>query len=856
MHVSRPLIPLLVSLISGIALGAALGGYSAWVAVLLAVCLGDIACRLNRRRDGLLSPLLLFLALGYLSIQPWLFPRLPSHHVSRYIGSRPWQISGTIISEPFEQKHLQKFVLQAESLFDIRSGRVDVVGKLRVTVSGLDQRLQQGERIALRSRIRAVRGFKNPGAFDYERYMAYRGIWTTAYARGKDISRLPGPTDGRMSDLVDAYRRRIAALIESHGRPEQQAVLKALVIGDRSAISHELREAFQRAGAGHLLAISGLHVGIVATVTFAFFRWVFGFVRPLLWRAWIRPAAAVAAVLPVSVYGIISGWAASTQRAVLMVFVFFAGFLVRREQDGINTLALAALLILVVSPPMLFSISFQLSFAAVLFILCGLGGVSEGPREPGPANAPSMIRRFVKQAAALIRVSLLAIGGTLPLVMYYFNQVSLVGILTNLVLIPLVGFGVVPIGLLGAVAAPVNDQVALGCLAVCHALLIPALAIVRGFAQLPFGALYTVTPSPVEIACYYALLWAIINLRTTRKPRIESAASAPTDFARPLSERPKRDSWLQRLWTLSRRKPAMCVLAISLLVFAIDGLYWLHHRFWHGDVRVTIVDVGPGTANLVEMPGGFSMLIDGGGFADNSIFDVGAQIIAPLLWRQKIRTVDTLVLSHSDSDHVNGLIFIAKHFHVKTVWLTGGDCKTRGCLELLETVVAHNIARPQFQKLDRNLTIHGVRISVLYPPLDFIDKAAREKWRTPNNNSLVVKIAYGNVSFLFPGDIMSEAEAELVRMAGAELASTVLIAPHHGSRTSSSPAFLEAVRPEVVVCSSGHLAAAGLPHPSVLAAYAGLNAHVFLTARNGAIRMSTDGRGLTVDPMVNAGVLE
>ena len=307
MHVSRPIIPLLVSLVSGITLGAAFGGYSAWVAVLLAVSVWDIACRLNRRRDGLLSTLLLFLVLGYLSIQPWLFPRLPSNHVARYIGSHPWQISGTIISEPFEQKHLQKFVLQAESLFDAHSGRVDVVGKMRITVSGLNERLQQGERIALRSRIRAVHGFKNPGGFDYERYMAYRGIWTTAYTRAKDVSRLPVQTDGRMSDVVDGYRRRIAELIESHGRPEQQAVLKALVIGDRSSISHELRDAFQRAGAGHLLAISGLHIGIVATVTFALFRWILSFVRPLLWGAWIRPAAAVVTVLPVSVYGMLSG---------------------------------------------------------------------------------------------------------------------------------------------------------------------------------------------------------------------------------------------------------------------------------------------------------------------------------------------------------------------------------------------------------------------------------------------------------------------------------------------------------------------------------------------------------------------
>lgn len=850
MYVSRPLIPLLICIILGIAVGAALGEYTGWAAVLLAVCVLGMVFRLYRRQTGLLSPLILFFVLGYVSIQPWLSPRLPSNHVSRYAGPDRWRISGTITTEPFQQKHLQKFVLQAESVCGGRNGGAAVAGKLRVTVSGLDRRLQRGERIALHSRIRAVHGFKNPGGFDYERYMAYRGIWATAYAQGKDVAWLGRQVHGGISEALNAFRGRIGTLIESCGRPEQQAVLRALVVGDRSAISRELREAFQRAGAGHLLAISGLHVGIVATVAFALFRCALAFVRPLLQRAWVRPAAAVAALIPVIVYGMLSGWSASTQRAVLMVGAFLASFLVRREQDAINTLSVAALIILVVSPPALFSISFQLSFAAVLFILAPLARVLRKQSEPRPAARPSLIRRLTIQVGSLVRVSLLAIGGTLPLIMYYFNQVSLIGILTNLVLVPLVGFLVVPLGVLAVFLAPIHDQLAFGCLAVCNALLVPAIAIVRSFAELPFAAVYTVTPSHLEIACYYVLLWGILNLRKKTEVQPADLASASADFERPRPQSGNQGARHQRLWLHPRWKLAPIALAVAALVFAADGLYWLHHRLWHNDLRVTVIDVGQGTANLVEFPGGATLLIDGGGFADNSIFDVGAQVIAPLLWRQKIRSVDTLILSHPNSDHVNGLIFIAKHFNVKTVWLTGEARNTRGYLELLQVLAANHIARPKFEALDRSLAVSGAQISVLYPPPDFLDRVASENWRTTNNNSLVVRIAYGEVSFLFPGDIMSEAEAELVRMAGDELASTVLIAPHHGSRTSSSPSFLEAVRPEVVVVSSGRLGTAKLPHPSVLAAYAQRKVRLFQTKQHGAVRMVTDGHRLFVDPML------
>ncbi len=244
------------------------------------------------------------------------------------------------------------------------------------------------------------------------------------------------------------------------------------------------------------------------------------------------------------------------------------------------------------------------------------------------------------------------------------------------------------------------------------------------------------------------------------------------------------------------------------------------------------------------------MLIDGGGFADNSAFDVGQAIVAPLLRRKKIRTVDTLILSHPNSDHLNGLIYIARHFHVKRVWTNSEAQKTLGYKNFMEVIAEKRIVLPAFSDMPRNYWINGVKLDFLYPPRDFLKRKEKEKWRNPNNNSLVVKVSLGPTSFLFPGDIMAAAEKELVGIAGSKLNSTVLIAPHHGSRSSSSTTFLGEVNPEVVIFSSGRQSRFKFPNPIVLKKYQNHGCSIFRTDINGAVSLSTDGKHLEIEPFV------
>ena len=286
------------------------------------------------------------------------------------------------------------------------------------------------------------------------------------------------------------------------------------------------------------------------------------------------------------------------------------------------------------------------------------------------------------------------------------------------------------------------------------------------------------------------------------------------------------------------------------MALLVDAGYWVARRHLNSDLRVTYIDVGQGSSALLELPGGHTALIDGGGFSDNNTFDMGARVIAPFLWRKKIQTVDTLVLSHPNSDHLNGLIFVARHFNVKTIWTNNETRSTSGYRQLQNIIAQKMIDLPDFQHMPRQQLINGVEFCFLYPPADFLARKASQKWRNTNNNSMVVKVSFGDISFLFAGDIMADAEKELVGLAGADLSSDVLLVPHHGSRSSSSQTFLSKVQPDVAVISAGWKNRFRFPHPTVLDAYDRIGCRIYRTDRNGAIMVKTDGHHLTIKPFL------
>jgi competence protein ComEC len=430
--------------------------------------------------------------------------------------------------------------------------------------------------------------------------------------------------------------------------------------------------------------------------------------------------------------------------------------------------------------------------------------------------------------------------------MFYFNQVSLIGILSNCLFVPIIGFGVVPSGLLAAFLVPVSSSAAAAIMNLAAAVLAQTLKLVSLMSQLPFAAIRTVTPSLFEIACYYLLIFLVVFLISRHRQGEASAVGNPKyrfDSNGPVGTVPSGGGF-------KRIQPIWVALALVLSAIAADIGYWTYQRLGRQDLRATFLDVGQGSATLFELPGGYSMLVDGGGYSDNAAFDVGARIIAPFLWRKKIKTVETLILTHPNSDHLNGLIYIAEHFDVHHIWSNGEPGNTSGYRQLMKIIRDKDITHPVFRQLDRQVDIAGVTIEILNPPPGFFERRQTEPWRDLNNNSLVTRFTRGEVSLLLCGDITARAERELVTREGDRLKSTVLFVPHHGSDSSSTPAFIDAVQPRIAIVSAGWQNRYHFPHPAVLKRYRQAKTRLLRTDQDGAIFLATDGLRLSISTAI------
>ncbi|NJL59400.1 MAG: DUF4131 domain-containing protein [Desulfobacteraceae bacterium] len=284
----RPLIPLLIAFMTGIIFGAAAPGYLFIAAMIAAVSVIIIIRHIRCNALVPISPLIFFASLGYIAIQHWAYPQLPANHISRFCEDQYQEVIGIIAEEPLSKDNRIRFVLQAEKLKD---EDIAVVGKLRVTSAPNKVEVHCGDKISIQAKIRTPRNFHNPGGFDYERYLAFQEIWATAYA--KQISLVEKNAETGIKWHIEQIRLKISEFMRKYGEGrEETELLRALIIGDQSNISESVYEDFKRTGTAHLIAVSGLNIGIIAMLSFGFFRWFLSQFRFFLLRAWTKKGAA------------------------------------------------------------------------------------------------------------------------------------------------------------------------------------------------------------------------------------------------------------------------------------------------------------------------------------------------------------------------------------------------------------------------------------------------------------------------------------------------------------------------------------------------------------------------------------
>ena len=278
-------------------------------------------------------------------------------------------------------------------------------------------------------------------------------------------------------------------------------------------------------------------------------------------------------------------------------------------------------------------------------------------------------------------------------------------------------------------------------------------------------------------------------------------------------------------------------LVFVLLLAVGDFSYWTYKTRFNPSLEVTFLDVGQGNSALIQFPGRQRMLIDGGGFS-RSTFDPGKNVVAPFLWRSKMLRVDYLVMSHPQSDHMNGLHFIASHFHAKEFWSNGDDVENESFKDLMRILEEKEIKKLFPGDLMTGREISGVKIEVLHPRPDQ-DKSRSSKGSGGlNNRSLVLRLTYGGKSVLFPGDVERAGEETLVSSAGRLLKSDILLAPHHGSKSSCSELFLQEVKPSLCIISCGRGNYFGFPHSDTLRRLEEVGCEIMRIDQVGSVRLS------------------
>jgi competence protein ComEC len=290
-------------------------------------------------------------------------------------------------------------------------------------------------------------------------------------------------------------------------------------------------------------------------------------------------------------------------------------------------------------------------------------------------------------------------------------------------------------------------------------------------------------------------------------------------------------------------------LCVVLTIIAADVVFWIYQTHFNQQLRVTYLDVGQGNAALIQFPGKERMLIDGGGF-HRGTFNVGRMVVAPALWHSKICHIDYVVLSHPQSDHMNGLRFISSHFNPKEFWYNGDCVQTLSFKELMKILDSKEVKKILPFDLVHGREISGVRIKLFHPTTDRKTLFFHNNSSDLNNNSLVLQLSYKGTSFLFPGDLEFPGEAIIVDKIGPLLKSDILLVPHHGSNHSCSKPFLEMVKPDISVISSGSGNYFGFPHPETMEKLKKIGSRIIRTDTVGAVRISAGENRLEIKTFI------
>ncbi len=612
----------------------------------------------------------------------------------------------------------------------------------------LPSSLNAGEHWQLKVKLKQIHGMANPGSFDYESWLFQQRIGAIGYVRNdyKNI-KLAKPS----FYSVNALRQQLVAKLNIHllGSP-QLGLIQGLTTGVRDAISVAQWQTLRHSGTNHLLAISGLHIGLAYAIGFFFFRWLWSRRSKNLLLLPATEAAAIAGFFAAFFYAALAGFAIPTQRALIMVATVMTAIIIRRPVAPSSVLAFSLLLVLIWDPFAVLSAGFWLSFSAVALILF------------------TCQNRFPSPRWQWLKIHTLIAFGLTPLLLLFFMQTSLIAPIANLVAVPFISLIVVPILLSATLLLWLFEPLGVALFRLADHVLALFWPLLDYFASLPFA-----NWTSIQLPLYYFLAITLGTLLLL----------APRGFPA---------KWLG-------------IIGLSpLLLFS--PAHPEQGEFWF-----TLLDVGQGLSAVVQTKEHTLVYDTGPKFSDT--FNTGTAIVQPYLQHQGINKIDTLVISHADNDHVGGAKPLMKNITVDT---------------LLTSVPIKNLPQALPCHAGQSWQWDQVNFTMLHP--DTNDEGSE------NDLSCVLKISNRFGSVLLTGDIEKKAEDLLIHRHSNELHALIMVAPHHGSKTSSSTHFIDAVQPEIVLFPVGYRNRYHFPSKTISERYQQRNITQYNNAEHGAIQ--------------------
>ncbi len=688
------------------------------------------------------------------------------------LEGRDLRVTGVIEGIPRRSEDGVRFFLRVER-FEDAPGFTDLPQRLRLSWYGRRvPALVAGERWRFTVRLKRPRGFMNPGGFDYEGWLFRQGVRATGYVRaGAGHERLAPPPSWPVSSWslrwsLDRLRQALYREIDTRlAGWELRGLVAALAMGERQGIQEHHWQVLRGTGTTHLMAISGLHVGMVAGLAFWLVRWGWSRVPALSLYLAAPRAAAVAALLAAGVYAALAGFSVPTQRALIMVGVAMVSWFFQTRWRPGDVLALALWGVLWWDPLSVLSAGLWLSFAAVAGILFAMGG--------RPAARGAWWRWG--------RLHWVAALGVAPLSLWFFHQQALAAPLANFLAVPWVGLLVVPCALLGAVLLPLwpaAGEVLLQAAVLCLSGLWPVL---EAMAAWPGAQWFHAPPA-------WGLAVAVVAVLLCLAPR-----------------------GLPGRW--------LGVLGLLPLVLPLQP------RPAEGELWFTLLDVGQGLAAVAQTREHVLVYDTGPRYSDR--FDAGSAVLVPFLRSRGIRRVDLLVLGHGDRDHSGGAATLLAALPVARI-LASAPAR-------VPPAAGWEGPPPAPCRAGQHWRWNGISFHMLHPqPVSDL---------RGNDASCVLRIRAGRHAVLLPGDIERRGERALLRHHRAGLASQILVVPHHGSRTSSTPAFVAAVRPDYALFAVGYRNRYRLPAAAVVQRYRAQGSRLLDSARHGAMHFRLGGTG-------------